>query len=159
MILVTVGTQAQKFNRLLEAIEEQIKKGNIKDEVIVQGGTSLIDSKNMKIFKSFPMEEFDALVKRCDLLITHGGVGSITTGLRYDKTVIAIPRLKQYNEHVNDHQVQIVENFNNAGYIIGVFDLDKLDEGLKKVKTFKPNKFTSNTMNMIKLLEDYIDNI
>jgi UDP-N-acetylglucosamine transferase subunit ALG13 len=91
--------------------------------------------------------------------ITHGGVGSITTGLRYDKTVIAVPRLKKYNEHVNDHQIQIVENFNNAGYIIGISDLENLAEGLKKVKKFKPNKFTSNTMNMVKILEDYIDSI
>ncbi len=159
MILVTVGTQAQKFNRLLEAIDREAKNGNIKDEIIVQGGSSYIDSKYMKIFKSFPMEEFDALVKKCDLLITHGGVGSITTGLRYDKTVIAVPRWKKYNEHVNDHQIQIVENFNNAGYIIGISDLENLAEGLKKVKKFKPNKFTSNTMNMVKILEDYIDSI
>ena len=29
---------------------------------------------------------------------------------------------------------------------------------LEKAKSFKPKKFESNTNNMIKLLEDYIDN-
>lgn len=159
MILVTMGTQDKKFNRLLEAIDREVEKGNIKDEIIVQGGCSYIKSKNMKIYKSFPIEEFDELVKNCDLLITHGGVGSITTGLRYKKPIIAVPRLKKFNDNTNDHQVQIVENFTQAGYIIGVFDLDKLDEGLKKVKNFKPKKFKSNTLNMIKILEKYIDNI
>jgi UDP-N-acetylglucosamine transferase subunit ALG13 len=53
MILVTVGTQAQKFNRLLEAIDREAKNGNIKDEIIVQGGSSYIDSKYMKILNHF----------------------------------------------------------------------------------------------------------
>ena len=38
MILVTLGTQDKKFTRLLEAIQKQIDKGNIKDKVIVQAG-------------------------------------------------------------------------------------------------------------------------
>lgn len=38
MILVTLGTQDKAFPRLLEAIEKQLKKGTINDEVIVQAG-------------------------------------------------------------------------------------------------------------------------
>ena len=36
MILVMLGTQNNSFYRLLEEIEYQIKKGTIKEEVIVQ---------------------------------------------------------------------------------------------------------------------------
>ena len=42
----------------------------------------------MKIFDLIAMDEFDELIKKCNLLITHGGVGTITTGLRNNKKVI-----------------------------------------------------------------------
>ena len=61
-------------------------------------------------------------INDCNILITHGGVGSIISGLKKDKKVIAVPRLEKYKEHVNDHQLQIIENFNNKKYIIGIKD-------------------------------------
>lgn len=154
MILVTLGTQDKKFTRLLEAIQKQIDNKKIKEKVIVQAGcTSNFKSKDMEIFDLIPMNEFDEKIKECDILITHGGVGSIITGLKNNKIVIAAPRLKKYNEHVNDHQLQIVENFAKEGYILYLEDFDNLDKLLIEAKKFKPKKFKSNTPNIIKLLE------
>lgn len=159
MILVTLGTQDKKFYRLLDAIEKQISIGNIKEEVIVQGGySSDYKSKKMKIFDLIAMDEFDELIKKCNLLITHGGVGTITTGLRNNKKVIAAARLKKYKEHVNDHQLQIIENFSNEGYILSLDEFDELDKILKKAKGFKPKKYKSNTDKFIKLIEKEINN-
>lgn len=158
MILVTLGTQDKSFVRLLDAIEKEIEKGNIKDEVIVQAGCTKFKSKNMKVLDLIPIDEFDDYIKKCDVLITHGGVGSIITGLKNNKVVIAAPRLAKYKEHMNDHQLQIIENFGESGFIIPLYDLNKLDDALKEAKTFKPKKYKSNTSNMIKLIKDYIDN-
>ena len=91
MILVTLGTQDKAFPRLLEAIEKQLKKGTINDEVIVQAGCTAFESEQMKLFDLIPMEQFDELLARCDLLITHGGVGTIMAGLRLGKKIIAAP--------------------------------------------------------------------
>lgn len=157
MILVTLGTQDKNFNRLLEAIQREIDNGNIKDKVVVQAGTTKFESKDMEIFDLIDRDKFNELMSNCDLLITHGGVGSILTGLKNNKKVIACPRLAKYNEHMNDHQKQIIERFSEAGYILGIEDLDKLDEVLKKVKTFKPKKYISNTDKMIKVIKDFID--
>lgn len=157
MILVTLGTQDKPFTRLLDAVLREIEKGNIKDEVIVQAGCTKYETDKMKIFDLIPMEEFDKLMQKCDLLITHGGVGSIITGLKCNKKVIAVPRLAKYGEHVNDHQKQIIEKFSDNGNIIGVENLDDLGEALKKVKKFKPKKYKSNTNNMISLIEKIID--
>lgn len=157
MILVTLGTQDKPFTRLLDAIQREIDNGNIKDKVVVQAGCTKYDTKDMEIFDLIPLEDFDKLMGECDLLITHGGVGSIITGLKKDKKVIAVPRLAKYGEHINDHQKQIIEKFDEAGNIIGVSDLDNLSKYLKKVKKFKPKKYKSNTNNMIKLVEKLID--
>ena len=158
MILITLGTQDKPFYRLLEAVQKQIDNKVIKEKVIVQAGISCnFKSNDMEIFDLIPMEQFDDLIKSCDLLITHGGVGSIITGLKNDKKVIAAARLEKYKEHTNDHQLQIIENFSNDGYILGLDNFDELDKVLEKVKKFKPKKYVSNTDKMIKIIEDFID--
>jgi len=156
-ILVTLGTQDKPFNRLLEEIDRQINIGNIKDKVIVQAGYTKYNSPNMEIFDLIDRDEFNKLMKECDLLITHGGVGSILTGLKNKKKVIAVPRLSKYGEHVNDHQIQIIENFSNMGYILKLMENDDLGKILNKVKKFKPKEYVSNTDNLIKVITDFID--
>ena len=158
MILVTLGTQDKQFSRLLVAIDEQIKLGNIKDKVIVQAGCTKYESANMDIFDLISFDEFDKLMSECDLLITHGGVGSILTGLKNKKKIIAAPRLKKYKEHTNDHQLEIIENFSENGYILPLYEFEKLDEVLVSAKTFQPNTYISNTPNIINLISEYIDN-
>lgn len=154
LILITLGTQDKKFHRLLEAVQKQIDNKNIKDKVIVQAGCSNnFKSNDMEMFDLIPIDEFDKLIEECDILITHGGVGSIITGLKNNKKVIAAARLKKYGEHVNDHQLQIIENFTNAGYILSLDNFDELDKVLKTAKKFKPKKYKSNTKNFIKFLE------
>ena len=159
MIFVTLGTNDNSFERLLKAIDKEIEKGTIKDKVIVQAGCTKYESKNMEILDLIPREEFDRLISECDLLITHGGVGSILTGVNNGKKVIAVPRLAKYKEHGNDHQLQIVDNFSERKYILAVKDLNKLGKTIEKAKTFKPKKFVSNTNNIINMIEDYIDSI
>lgn len=156
MIFITVGSQLT-FDRLLKAVDKEIEAGNIKDQVIVQGGKTKFKSKNMKIIKFLELDEFDKYIKDADLIISHGGVGSIIDALKYNKTVIATPRLKKYKEALNDHQIQIIENFGIEGYIIPLLDLTELNLAIEKVKTFKPKKYKSNTSNMVKLIEDFID--
>lgn len=155
MILVTLGTQDKEFKRLLDIIEDSIENDIIKEEVVVQAGSTKYDSKNMKIFDVIPMNEFDKLMKKCDILITHGGVGSIITGLKNNKKIIAMARLKIYKESANDHQLQIIDNFSKEGYLLKL-DNNNLAEVLNEAKHFKPQKFISNTDNMIKLISDYI---
>lgn len=159
MILVVLGTQDKPFTRLLKAIQKQIKKGNITDKVIVQAGCTKFDSKDMEIFDLIPTDEFNKLIKDADLIITHGGVGSILEGVKNNKVILAAPRLEKFGEHVNDHQIQIVDEFSKMGYIIPLKDFNKLDKLLMKAEKFKPKEFVSNNKNFVALLESYIDNL
>ena len=160
MILVTLGTQDKPFVRLLKDIDNEIVKGNIKEKVVVQAGYSInkYQTNNMEMFDLIDRDDFNKLVNECSLLITHGGVGSILTGLKANKKVIACPRLSKYKEHINDHQVQIIDEFAKAGCILSYRENDNLFDVLKKVKDFKPQKYVSNSNNLIKMIKDYIDN-
>ena len=157
MILVLLGTQNNSFHRLLEEVEKNIKNKTIQEEVIVQAGYTKYESKNMKIIDFLPSEELEKLEQQANCIITHGGVGSIIGSIEKEKKVIAVPRLKQYGEHVNDHQLDIVESFDKLGYIIGITDVSQLEEALQRVKVFEPKKYIQNTGNIIKIVEDFID--
>ncbi len=153
MILVTLGTQKQPFTRLLDLIE----KTNIEDEIIVQAGHTKYKSKKMKILDFIDYQEMEKLIEKADLIITHGGTGSIVTPLKKGKKVIACPRLKKYREHVDDHQQQIVDIFSELEYIIKVDENSNLADLIKKIKNKKMAKFISNTDNFLKQLQNEID--
>lgn len=158
MIFVTLGTQDKSFKRLLDTIALEIEKGNIKEEVIVQAGFTKYQSEKMKIVESLSKDEFEKTMRDASLVITHGGVGSILTALKYNKKVIAVPRLVKYNEHTNDHQKEIVNEFSKKGYILALKDLTKFDKVLEKSKNFKPKKYESNKNHFNKAIADFIDN-
>lgn len=158
MILVILGTQNMPFTRLLNAIQKEVDKGNLNDEIIVQAGVTKFESPNMKVFDLIPGHEFDELVKTADLVITHAGVGSILGAITNGKTVIAAARDEKYGEHVNNHQYEILEQFEKDGYILGLYDFDKLDEVLEKAKTFKPVLYTSNRDRIVSKIEEFINN-
>lgn len=157
MILVTLGTQDKTFVRLLEKIDQLINNGLIKDKVIVQAGFTKYNSENMEIFDLIPQDEFNSLMDKADIIITHGGVGNIISALEKNKKVIAVPRLAKYGEHINDHQTQIIAKFNALGYIIGIQDVEELDDAIKKVKKFKPKKFVHDNSKMLNLVSKLID--
>lgn len=153
MILVTLGTQKENFKRLLEAIENS----SINDDIIVQAGYTKIKSKKMDIHEFFTYEEMNDLIDKCDLVITHGGTGSVLMPLKKGKKVIACPRLAKYDEHVDDHQKQLTSIFAEEGYLLEFNDGDNLDEIYKKSKKFKAKKYVSNTDNFIKKIKEEID--
>ena len=154
MILVTLGTQTQKFYRLLDYIENS----NIDDEIIVQAGGSVnYKSKKMKLFKFIDYDEMIKLIKDADVVITHGGTGSIFMPLQYNKKVIACARLEKYKEHINNHQTEIVSIFADEGYLLELNEENNLDDLVLKIKNFKPKKYVSNQENFVKLIKHEID--
>ena len=111
----------------------------------------------MKLIKEISQDEFNRLIDQANLVITHGGVGSIISAITKGKKVIAVPRLKKYNEHVNDHQIEIIDSFNEKGFIIGIHSVEELGEALDKAINFNPQKYIRNTGNILKLVEDFIE--
>ncbi len=156
MVLVLLGTQNNSFHRLLEEIEKNIEDGTIKEQVIVQAGYTKFKSNNMEIFDLIPKEKLEKYQEEANYIITHGGVGSIIESLKKGKKVIAIPRKQKYGEHVNDHQIDIVQTFNEKGYLIGLNDVEELKDAIRKIDDFKPRKYEQNNELMLKTIEDFI---
>ena len=159
MILVLLGTQNNSFYRLLEEIDKNIEDGTIKENVIVQSGFTRYKSNNMEIFDLIPLEKLDNLIDEANLIITHGGVGSIIDSLKREKKIIAVPRLKEHKEHVNNHQIEVIQEFARKQFLIGIQDVTELKEALIKAKDFVPNKYESNTNNIINIIDKFIQSV
>ncbi len=157
MILVLLGTQNNSFFRLLEEIEKLLQNKKISEEVTVQAGYTKFQSNNMKILDFISKEELENLLEKADIVITHGGVGSILQAITKNKKVIAIPRHHKYEEHVNDHQKEIVELFHKKGYIIGLQEVEELEQAIKQIEEFKPQKYKPDNHKMLKIIEDFIE--
>lgn len=159
MILVLLGTQNNSFHRLLEEIEKNIEDGTIKEKVIVQAGYTKFETDKMEIIDMMSKEQLEKFQDEADLIITHGGVGSIISSIEKGKKVIAVPRMHEYGEHVNNHQKEIVKDFNDKGYIIGIEKVEDLKQAIIKSKEFEPKKYQPNNEKMLKIIEEFIDNI
>ena len=158
MIFVVLGTHELPFKRLLKEIDKQIQAGTIEDEVIVQVGHTSYKSTNMNMFTFTSYEEMEQLYKKADLIITHGGTGSITTGVKFGKKMIAAPRLIKYGEHNDNHQLEIVNQFKQAGHILAWNDGQNLKEMLEESKSFVPVPFISGKKEILSIIRDFIDN-
>ena len=157
MIFITVGSQKFQFNRLLEQIDLLIEKKVIKEDVFAQVGASDYIPKNYEYKDFITQDEFKEYMSKASFVITHAGTGAIITALKNDKKVIAIPRLAKYGEHVDDHQIQLIDEFKELNFIEPVYEIDKLEQAIKDIKDKKYNKYVSNTDTIIKDIEKFIE--
>lgn len=127
MIFVTVGTHEQPFNRLVKAIDELKRDGIITEDVIIQTGFSTYEPKYCSWSKLIPYQQMIKNVENAHIVITHGGPASFIMPLQIGKTPIVVPRQHQFNEHVNNHQVEFARIVaERMGTIIVVEDIDML---------------------------------
>ena len=157
MIFITLGSQKFQFNRLLQAVDELIEKGIVNDEVFAQIGYSDYEPKHFQYKQFLDRDEFAVQEGKCDILITHGGTGAIIGAVKKGKKVIAVPRLAKYGEHVDDHQIQLIEQFKEQNLICGLNDTTELEAGLKYVKEHDFSVYQSNTMTIIESIEKFIE--
>lgn len=128
MIFVTVGTHEQQFNRLIKYIDEMKLDGKIDEEVIIQTGFSTYEPKACTWSKLFPYQEMVKHVADARIVITHGGPSSFIMPLQMGKIPIVVPRQKQFDEHVNDHQVDFCRQVAmRQGNIVWIEDVKQLE--------------------------------
>lgn len=105
MIFVTVGTHEQPFNRLIREIDRIKAQGLTDERVIVQSGYSTYEPKYCESHEFLSYNQMQELMEEAHIIITHGGPSTFMQALQHGKIPIVVPRMSEYHEHVNDHQV------------------------------------------------------
>lgn len=159
MIFVTLGSQKFQFDRLLQKLDLLIEEGTITDPVFAQTGYSTYSPQHYESQSFLDRDTFAEMMAKADTIITHAGTGAIIGAVKKGKKTIAVPRLAKHGEHVDDHQLQIVEQFTEMNLLEPCWDVEDLAKAytIAQNKTYLP--YVSNTQTIIADIEAYLEKL
>lgn len=126
MILVTVGTNEQPFDRLVRAAAAL--GGD--ERLVVQHGASRVIHGRGEWVDFLPYDVLDAHARAARIVVCHAGVGSIVLARRSGSRPIVMPRRHRLGEAVDDHQVALAARLAGAGLVTVVEDAEALAAAL-----------------------------
>jgi UDP-N-acetylglucosamine transferase subunit ALG13 len=113
MIFVSVGTHEAPFDRLLRTVYEL----GLDEEIVVQHGPSSVRSKLALEAEYLSFDEVVDYIRAARAVVTHAGVGSVMVALANGKRPIVMPRLRSFDEHVDDHQLELARRLEANGLV------------------------------------------
>ena len=161
MIFVTVGNATQGFRRLLDAVDALVRNGFFERETIfLQIGNNRGFHSQLYEYKPFlTIEEFQQWMEKADLIISHGGCGTLLHAIRYAKVPVVMPRRKKYAEHVNDHQMQLVQALACEGRIIPAYEPEDLPEAIAEARRRNTQPMPPPPSQMLQLVAKAIEEL
>jgi UDP-N-acetylglucosamine transferase subunit ALG13 len=118
-ILVTVGNAQQPFDRLLSMIDPALAALPEKVDGVCQIGPSRVEPRGLRFVKHLDRVEFDRQVDEVDVVICHGGVGSLASAIARGHLPIALARRVALGEIVvNDHQLEVIAQLAKTGQVL-----------------------------------------
>lgn len=157
MIFVCVGSRDYQFNRLLKALDDLVAEGKLTDEIVAQTGLSEYEPKHYTWHRYLDQDVFKDYQRRADLIISHGGTGALVGALKMGKQVIAVPRLAQFGEHIDDHQTQVCGALAGEGYLRQVLDMKDLGDVIAACKADPIVKKYDKPSNVLPMIEAQLE--
>ena len=71
--------------------------------------------------------------------------------------MIGVPRLAKYEEHVDDHQMQLIKEFTEMNLIEACNDINDLEAKIKSIKNKNFTKYKSNNDKFLQNIKEYIE--
>ena len=161
MIFVTVGNATQSFDRLLNAIDELAGKSAFEGEhVLIQSGNSpKFVARHCEARPFISMDEFSDLMEQASLIICHGGCGTQLHAIRLGRIPVVMPRLEKYGEHLNDHQMQLVQALAAERKIVAAYDVDGLAQAIIQARELNKTSLAAQTSPMLGLVAQAIEEL
>jgi UDP-N-acetylglucosamine transferase subunit ALG13 len=122
MIVVTVGTHEQPFDRLVRAAAEL----DVDEPVVVQYGSSGLAHGPGEWFDYLSFDELAEYARAARVFVCHAGVGSIVLARRFGHRPVVVPRRHHLGEHVDDHQLSLATRLGDAGVVTVLEDPESL---------------------------------
>ncbi len=156
MILVTIGTTKNKFNRLLIAVEKLIEEGFLSN-VFAQIGTSSYTPKNCKYKRYVSKSELEEYITGADFIISHAGTGTLELCLGLKKKVIVMPRIRKFREHPDNHQLELASYLLERNRILVAHNMYEIREHIRNINNWTPTFKDNETNHTIAgIIEEFI---
>ena len=150
LLFATVGATLG-FDRLVRMVERAKADGLIPEHVVLQVGedSRVPVSAVEEVRETIPFGEVQDILKRADIVVSHGGTGSLITALREGCRVIAVPRLFALGEHYDDHQLEITSAFAERGLLTVAQSEEGFAEALAAARVAEPVCVTTDPQALI----------
>jgi UDP-N-acetylglucosamine--N-acetylmuramyl-(pentapeptide) pyrophosphoryl-undecaprenol N-acetylglucosamine transferase len=155
LVFATVGATLP-FDRMVEMVAKLKASGDISEDLIIQTGIGGLSPLGVKAYETLPFDSMLSYLKDADIVICHGGTGSLITALREGCRVIVIPRLFEKGEHYDNHQKEITRAFAGRGLVIPANTLEDLAQALKAARARAPVSATTNPSRLIGCLAEIL---
>lgn len=157
LVFATVGATLP-FDRLSRSVAEAKARGELPEHVVLQTGEGGFrpEMDGMEVHETLPFDRVRELLKTADLVICHGGTGSLITALREGCRVVAIPRRFDLGEHYDDHQSEITEAFQVRGLVVSVGADEEFSAALARARAMEPRSATTDPAGLIAHLKTLI---
>ncbi len=114
MIVVQLGTHKLPFTRMVDYCNQIVEAFPKQDIVLQHGNTQITNLKDeVKRRDFYTTKKLYKIIEQADLVISHCGVSTLHEVLSLKKKLIMVPRLQKYNEHNDNHQMQIADYYKN----------------------------------------------
>lgn len=148
-VFATVGS-TYPLDRLIRQLDELGK--DKKYLIFAQIGESKFTPKNIKFKNFLNYKEMQAKINWADVIVSHAGAGSIIDLLTSKKSFVLFPRLKEYGEAIDDHQIEICKAFEKKYKVNYTKKAGKVGELVLEAKPIKLNKDSSLKKEIVKLI-------
>jgi UDP-N-acetylglucosamine transferase subunit ALG13 len=156
LLFATVGATLP-FERMVRSLAELAARGLVSESIVLQTGEGGTAPAGMETHETLPLEEMIALMRRAEIVVCHGGTGSIITALREGCQVIVMPRRFDLGEHYDHHQSEITEAFEARGLVLRANDTEELAGALEAARTRVPVMATTDAAPLAERLNELLD--
>lgn len=143
MMFLTVGS-ALPFDRLVEMIDAAAAAGVIKDTVFAQIGRGRYVPRSFESVPFLARDEYATRFRQSSAVISHAGIGTISSAIRLGKPLLVLPRCPELGELVDDHQLKTARTFEQLGHLLMFTDPASLEQRLAGIDGFVPAPRTAN---------------
>jgi UDP-N-acetylglucosamine transferase subunit ALG13 len=131
LILGVTGTGIG-FERLVSALADYARS-RPEERIWLQHGPTPLPS-GVEGRSLVSRAEMLELMRAADVIVCHGGSGTLFDALMTGHVPVVVPRRHQLGEHVNDHQLELPEALQSQGRAIVVRELAKLGEAVAQAR-------------------------
>jgi UDP-N-acetylglucosamine--N-acetylmuramyl-(pentapeptide) pyrophosphoryl-undecaprenol N-acetylglucosamine transferase len=158
LLFATVGVTLP-FDRMIDMVAKLKADGRIPEDVIAQSGIGGIMPNGIETFETLSFDRIKSLLQDADIVVCHGGTGSVITALREGCRTIVVPRAFTLGEHYDDHQEEITNAFAARGLIIAASSIQELASALEIARSRTPVSATTNPVRLVEHLRNLLSQL
>lgn len=146
MIFVTIGST--DFDPLIRKMDELAP--SLGDRVVMQIGNGEYVPQNAQYFRF--AESLDRYYDEADLIVAHGGLGTIVEVLERQKRLVCVVNPATYDRH-QEHLLQVFVEHN---YLLWCRDMEQLAEAIERARTMMFARYQSPPCRIHEVIKRYL---